>query len=113
MATRGLNSVLKKLEETVADMKTTAGAAGDLTAAQLQSEAKKNRRWRDRTNAARNSITGSSRLRMGKLTVALAIGVDYGPYLELSNVGRFAIIEPTMRANRTKLAENYKKLSKI
>lgn len=113
MATRGLAQVQNSLQKAVDDMIRTAEAAGDLTAAQLQSDAKKGRRWRDDTGAARAGLTGSSQLKLGKLTVALAHSVDYGPYLENSRFGRYSIIGPTVREGQHKLAENYKRLSKI
>lgn len=113
MATRGLRTVLNSLDKAVDDMIRVGEAAGDLTAAQLQADAKKGRVWRDRTGAARAQLTGSSEHKMGKITVALAHGASYGPYLENSNVGRYAIIGPTVRKNQRKLAENYKRLSKI
>lgn len=113
MASRGLSGVLNNLDKAMSDLVASAEAAGDLTAAQLQSEAKRERGWRDRTGAARAGLTGSSQLKMGKITVALAHAVDYGPYLENSNYGRYAIINSTVRSNQHKLAQNVKRLSKI
>ena len=67
----------------------------------MENEAKRSRPWTDRTGNARRSIRGAAR-RIGKddLQVVLAIGVDYGVYLELSNGGRYRIIRPTIDSHR-------------
>lgn len=113
MATRGLKEVQSNLDKAVKDLIASSEAAGELTAAQLQSSAKRGRLWRDRTGAARAGLTGSSEMKMGKIVVALAHAVDYGPYLENSNYGRYSIIDTTVRSNQHKLAQNVKRLSKI
>src|SRR4051812_48678913 len=51
-------------------------------AGRLEAKAVQDRPWTDRTNAARNSITGSYDQIPGGMIVALAIGVEYGKYLE-------------------------------
>ncbi len=66
----------------------------------LEKQAKQDRPWTDRTGNARRSIRGSAaKTNSTTYTTALAIGVSYGRYLELSNGGRFRVILPTMLSN--------------
>lgn len=67
-------------------------------AKKLETHAKKNRPWTDRTGDARKRLTGSSELVGGtSARVVLAHGVDYGVWLELAHEKRYAIVEPTVR----------------
>ena len=66
----------------------------------LEAKAVRDRPWTDRTNAARNSIAGSHAHTGNEIVVALAIGVDYGKYLELSNGGKYRVIRPTVDVMR-------------
>src|SRR5688500_16594909 len=69
-----------------------AGAfAGRLDAKPVQ-----DRPWTDQTNAARNSITGSYDKQIGGVVVALAIGVEYGVFLELARGGKYRVVRPTV-----------------
>ena len=70
---------------------------GDTVSKKLESQAKQNRPWTDRTNRARLGLTGSYDLQTDGLHVVLAHTVDYGVWLELAHEKRFAIVEPTMR----------------
>ncbi len=70
---------------------------GNTCAKKLESEAKKNRPWQDRTAHARQRIVGACRKEDGKIRIYLAHGVDYGVYLELANEKRYAVIYPTLR----------------
>lgn len=65
-------------------------------ATELENDAKQNRPWTDQTGNARRSIQGSYEIGDRNVIIALAIGVDYGKYLELSNGGKYRIIVPTM-----------------
>lgn len=62
----------------------------------LEAKAVQDRPWTDRTSAARNSITGTYDKRHDGVIVALAIGVEYGKYLELARGGKYRVIRPTV-----------------
>jgi hypothetical protein len=74
-------------------------------AGRLEAKAVQDRPWTDRTNAARNSITGSYDQTPGSIIVALAIGVEYGKYLELSRGGKYRVIRPTVDAMRREFGQ--------
>lgn len=85
-------------------------------AGQLEAKAVRDRPWTDRTSAARNSIEGSHERKLGNITVALAIGVEYGKNLELNNGGKYRVIRPTidsMRREFLKLPERASRVTKL
>ena len=66
-------------------------------AQKLESEAKQNARWTDRSGAARQRLNGFvSEIPTG-YRLNLAHGVDYGIWLELAHEKRFSIIPETIR----------------
>ena len=70
---------------------------GRTSAVKLESKAKEDRPWTDRTAHARQRLHGScSRIDTG-IRISLAHGVDYGVYLELANEKMYAIIYPTLQ----------------
>jgi hypothetical protein len=82
-------------------------------AGRLEAKAVQDRPWTDRTNAARNSITGSYDQIPGGMIVALAIGVEYGKYLELSRGGKYRVIRPTVDAMRREFSHLPKDAMKV
>lgn len=78
---------------------------GQTAASYLQSQAKQNRPWTDRTGDARRGLTGSEELSPTELTIVLAHTVDYGLWLELAHEKNYAIVEPTVQANRQKIVD--------
>lgn len=66
-------------------------------ALKLESYAKENRRWTDRTGNARNRLKGDVLTVSNGYKLRLAHGVDYGIWLELAHEKRFAIIQDTIR----------------
>lgn len=63
----------------------------------LESYAKENRPWTDRTGHARQRLTGYVTTIPKGYRINLAHGVDYGIWLELAMEKRYAILEPTIR----------------
>lgn len=70
---------------------------GETVSKKLETQAKQNRPWTDRTNRARLGLTGSSEVNKDGLRIVLAHTVDYGVWLELAHEKRFAIVEPTVK----------------
>ena len=65
-------------------------------AKKLESEAKNNARWTDRTGSARTRLNGSAGKIANGYRLTLAHGVDYGIWLELANEKRYSIIPETI-----------------
>lgn len=66
------------------------------SAGQLESYAKKNARWKDRTGDARRRLKGDYERTKTGYQLSLAHGVKYGIWLELAMERRYAIIEETI-----------------
>ena len=71
---------------------------------EMETTAKKTAPWMDRTGNARNSITGSGVERdKSTMRIGLAIGVEYGKWLELLHGGKYRIVWPTIEWMGNKL----------
>lgn len=66
-------------------------------ATQIESYAKGNRPWTDRTGLAKANIRATvSQPQSNYIRITLSHGVDYGIWLELANEKRYAIVKPTI-----------------
>jgi hypothetical protein len=83
---------------------------GDTSAKKLESYAKRNRKWTDRTADARNRLKGSVYKVTKGYQLELAHGVDYGIWLELANEKNYAIIEPTIRLKSPEILRGLNRL---
>lgn len=108
MALQGLSAVLGRLATWEAQAQIKAGRAVQLTATQMESYAKTNRPWQDRTGTARRSIAGTPVIAGTTMKAYISIGVYYGKYLELSNGGRYRVVLPTLNAHRSVFLNNLK-----
>ena len=59
----------------------------------METRAKADARWRDRTGRARNSIRGCAAESGGKITISLTGGAPYASALE---AGGYQVIKPTV-----------------
>lgn len=73
------------------------GAVVRQHAPQVESYAKRNAKWHDRTGNARSGLRGVAEApHNGPYKIILAHGVPYGIYLEVRWSGRLGIINPTI-----------------
>lgn len=70
----------------------------------LERYAKLNRPWKDQTSSARNGLHGGAYKKSGNIHIFIAHRVHYGVYLEKGKSARYAILMPTIRANKSKLS---------
>jgi hypothetical protein len=82
----------------------------DTSAKKLETSAKENRPWTDRTSSARNRLEGSAYKVSKGYELRLAHGVSYGIWLELANEKNYAIIEPTIRLKSPEVLSGLEKL---
>lgn len=66
----------------------------------LEQYAKRNAKWTDRTNMARNSLNGGGFMSGNDIISFIAHGVDYGKWLELISAGKYAILQETAINNK-------------
>lgn len=103
----------------------------ETSATKLQNYARRNRTWTDRTSHARQRLTGKAdKVEMNLYRISLSHGVDYGVYLEGTNnpnwskginqltgleaefkyEKKYAIINPTIKANSSKIMDGLRNL---
>lgn len=71
--------------------------AFEACAQQMESYAKLNAPWQNRTGNARRSLTGVTSLEpLGVKEAAITGGMEYSPSLELEHDGRYSILFPTV-----------------
>lgn len=70
---------------------------GNTQATKLESYAKQNAPWTDRTGDARRRLSCKCEKVDSGIRLTLSHGVDYGLWLEIAKEKRYAIIEPTIR----------------
>lgn len=71
-------------------------AFGQQIAGEAEAHMKLNAPWTDRTAAARASLFGRSWTESNVVIIHLAQKVDYGIWLEIRWLGRYAVVSPTM-----------------
>jgi hypothetical protein len=71
-------------------------AVAQRISAQLAADAKANAAWRDQSGAARAGLASAVEVASDIVTIYLFHTVNYGPYLERSRGGRYAVIMPSI-----------------
>lgn len=84
-------------------------AVTDAYAQRLESQAKSQARWNDRTGNARQGLKGYATRNGDEVIMRLIHQVSYGIYLEKANAGKYAIIKPTMDANKASIERGLKR----
>lgn len=76
---------------------------GTTKAQELEGYMKDNRAWTDRTNMARQTLSGKCEETDSGIKITLSHGVDYGIWLELAHEKKYAIVQPTimLKGNET------------
>ena len=90
------NNLIKGLAEREIKTRAALGLYADTVAKKMESHAKSNKPWVDRTGRAKQSLNSSWKWVGDVARVELSHGVDYGVYLEFCNEKRYAIIKPTI-----------------
>lgn len=80
-------------------------------ATKMETWAKQNAPWTDRTGQARQRLTGQAYWENPNIVVAaIAHQVDYGIWLELAHQRKYAILEKTLEEHRGEIEEAVKTL---
>lgn len=100
MPITGLDGILANMDVYEQKIYTAMHNVAAYFAPIVESEAKSNATWVDRTGNARQGLTGF--VEDVSATVVLLVlqhKMDYGTWLEIRNSGRYAIILPTLEAH--------------
>lgn len=93
----GLNDMLARLDEYGRRVNEALHQLALYFAPIVETEAKQNAPWTDRTGNARQGLHGFVEdLSASIVAIVLSHGVYYGVFLELKNQGRYAVIMPTL-----------------
>lgn len=106
----GTNEVIKKLAGWEERQRAAAVALAGMWAGKLESEAKSQAGWVDRTGNARNGIFGSTQVVDGEIKIRVSHTMEYGVFLELANEGKHAILQPTIDGLTAAILDNYRRL---
>lgn len=79
-------------------------------APKVQSYARDNAKWTDRTGNARQGLFAKYSGSLGTHEISLYHTVPYGIYLEVRWAGRFAIIQPTITAEGKRIMASMRNL---
>ncbi|ARC85644.1 bacteriophage HK97-gp10, tail-component family protein [Clostridium argentinense CDC 2741] len=77
--------------------------------AKMETYAKLNASWQNDTGQARRTLKGGKEWSgSDKVNIYISGNVEYSPYLEYKNDGRYAILKPTVDALSKEILEGFK-----
>lgn len=91
----GFAFVYEGIERSAKEMVNDVIAASLEIAPQMETYAKENRKWLDRTGHARQGLDGQAFMEKGGVGCRIYHRVDYANWLEIIQGGKFAILEET------------------
>ncbi len=97
-------------DEVARKVRAAIGLFGDTEAKRMETYAKENRKWIDRTSNARNSIQGKFGWRGDNAVIRLSGNVDYFVWLELAYGKRYAILRPTIEKHAPAILRGYQRV---
>lgn len=89
---------------------TAVRALANTNAKSLESDAKEQARWTDRTGRARKSLYGYVDIIPDGYRIVLSHGVSYGFWLEKIQEGKYAIVEPLIRLSSPYIMRDFENL---
>lgn len=75
----------------------------------METYAKQNAMWENQTGQARRTIKGGKEWESNdKVDIFISGNMEYSPYLEYKNDGKYAILEPTVTALSKEIIDGFK-----
>ena len=107
------SKLIKGLAEREIKTKAALNLYGNTVSKQMESYAKSNAPWVNRTGSARQRLHAEDPKWLGNtLRLTLAHGVDYGVYLEFCNERKYSVIAPTINYISPKAIKGLKNILK-
>ena len=106
------SNLIKGIAEREIKTRAALGLYADTVAKKMETHAKSNKPWVDRTGRAKQSLNRSWKWVGDVARVELSHGVHYGIYLELCNEKKYAIISPTINYISPKVIKGLKNIIK-
>lgn len=108
---RGVEHVIANLGKEISRTKIALAAYAQMQAApRLEAYARSNAPWHDISGKARQGLKGGTIIRGNKIIVYIAHSMSYGVYLELAHDQAYAILDPTIEANKAQIFEEYRRI---
>lgn len=107
-----MSDIAKNLIEKEVKAMAVLNLHGDTVSKDMESYAKSNRPWTDRTGEARKRLKGNKKNMGNVIRCEISHGVDYGIFLEMYNERRFAILDPTIKVIGPKAVNGLDKIFK-
>lgn len=98
------------LEKIAAEHMDKVQNIADKYSVKMESYAKKNAPWTDRTTNARNSIQGVRKDNDGEVALGVRGNVSYFKYLEFAHGKKWAILKPTVDKFTPEIIDELKKI---
>lgn len=105
-----VSDVLNNLSGIQTRIQAAAKVYGDTAAAQLEAEAKSNAPWNDITGNSRQTIQGDCQMLGNVARISISGFTPQFKFLELAHEKKWAILNPTIMKNASKIAEGFKKI---
>lgn len=110
MNSAGLSRAMYDMEKRVQERSLIYAQAA---ARQLESFAKADAPWRDRSGHARGGIAGRAERRGSVIAITLSGSVRYLVYLELAHGKRWAVLWPTLQRHQRRILNGFAKIGGI
>lgn len=101
--------VLRRFEQMQAKTRASLEILANSAVKAMETYAKNNAKWTDRTGNARQRLKGETRWEGSALIAAISHNVDYGIWLELCNQKKYAILEEALNSQAQNLLEAYER----
>lgn len=109
---KGLDNVIVNLNNVTDKFKKALYLDSNNISKNMESWAKSNANWTDRTGHARQFLRATVTWESSdKLLIALSHHVEYGMWLELCREGRYAILEKTITEYAPQFAKSWKAIA--
>lgn len=96
----GVDNMVAQMTVYTNKVQTACRQVADYFAPVVETYAKQNAPWTDRTGNARQSLHAwVEELAKDTVYLYLSHGVEYGKWLEVANAGKYSIIYPTLQAH--------------
>lgn len=107
-----IKGALKGLSEAQLKMRAAAGIYAETAGKKLESTAKKDASWKDRSGQARETIEGGKVWRGDKCEIYLSGNKEYSPCLEFANEKKYAVLYPTVEKLSPEILKGMRNLFK-
>lgn len=101
-------SLLEGLERLTTNTKDKLDKYAEKSGLKMEAYAKENAPWENQTGQARRTLKGGKQWEGDKVNIYISGNMEYSPYLEYKNDGKYAILEPTVNKLSREILRGFK-----